>query len=344
MAAVFVDVKDAKLQRRVVLWQDDQGELVVTEWDAGGKSQYRLVDKLGPSALPPPKHGTPLAAAASDKGIVHVVFLDAEHVLTHVFEASPGEWTEGRVDPAAARIAASMGSPLSATWHQSKQGVKFLVVAYVTAEGRIRLALASDPDGDAKWETFPAAPLAHTVTGQTISTSLAVTGDWTDPSAKATPIIYMALEDDTGLSGYECVTDHWQSPPVEMRCSQTQRTEQGELPSRGERAGRTDIISRRHGHTHDAVAAASTDYLDPARRQGRLHPARAEHRRRHPGELHRPGQVAGKGARDPRGRGVSSDGGDGRGVRVCGVQGECVHIQARAEVGGLDCTGPVALT
>ena len=234
MAAVFVDVKDAKLQRRVVLWQDDQGELVVTEWDAGGKSQYRLVDKLGPSALPPPKHGTPLAAVASDKGIVHVVFLDAEHVLTHVFEASPGEWTEGRVDPAAARIAASMGSPLSATWHQSKQGVKFLVVAYVTAEGRIRLALASDPDGDAKWETFPAAPLAHTVTGQTISTSLAVTGDGTDPSAKATPIIYMALEDDTGLSGYECVTDHWQSPPVEMRCSQTQRTEQGELPSRGE--------------------------------------------------------------------------------------------------------------
>ncbi|KAJ6441056.1 LOW QUALITY PROTEIN: rap-phr extracellular signaling domain-containing protein [Purpureocillium lavendulum] len=226
VASVFVGNKETEsgLHRRLVLWQDDHSDIVVSEWASNGKSQYLLVDKLRSSALPQPKHGTPLAAATSDKGIVHIIYLDTQDTLTHAFETTAGKWTAGSLGTSSDPITASTASLLSATWHKSEQGVAFLAVAYVSADGKVSLALASEPEGTPKWATFDAAPLAHSVAGQTEPVCLAVTGDWQGSSGASSPAMFVVVQGDKGLSGWECTTDRWPPPKAKMQCTQVNAT------------------------------------------------------------------------------------------------------------------------
>lgn len=199
------------------MWQDNYSDLIVTEWAAGGKSHYRMADRLAASSfLPQPKHGTPLAAAASDAGVVHVFFVDTQGAMTHMLESAAGSWESGSAaTTASGPLVPADFSPLSAAWHRGTEQTRLLAVAYETPQQELRLAVNDGSEGDGGWQTLDVTSLAHPVPGQTDEASFALAGNWRGR-------MLLAVQSGDGLGGWECAVGS------EPRCSKANDTLQGE--------------------------------------------------------------------------------------------------------------------
>lgn len=82
--------------RRLLLWQDDSGDLIATDWTAQGTLRYRIRDRIDLTQNKPLK-GTPLAAASDDAGVIHVFYLSTGDKIGYIFHPPTGDWKSGGV-------------------------------------------------------------------------------------------------------------------------------------------------------------------------------------------------------------------------------------------------------
>ncbi|RDA88576.1 hypothetical protein CP532_5839 [Ophiocordyceps camponoti-leonardi (nom. inval.)] len=223
LASVYLDNEQAELRRRLLVWQDEKSDLIVTDWSVGNKTHYRLRDQLR-SSIPDAKLGTPLAMAASSSGVVHVFFLDTQNTLSHVFQTAPGLWERSSLSKGNGPIMTSGSSPLSAAWHRIKNGMEVLAVAYASSQ-EMRLAMTDRPTSDSTWLTVDVTSLPGPVPGQEEKPRFAVAGDWRTRTG-GQPML-MAVLKEGGIVAYECFVDTW-PPGSSTPCRQTSDTLQDE--------------------------------------------------------------------------------------------------------------------
>ncbi|ODA77622.1 hypothetical protein RJ55_07251 [Drechmeria coniospora] len=236
LASVYVAHGNVELRRRLVVWQDEKSELVVTEWVAGTeKTHSRLRDKLG-SSLVDAKHGTSLAAVAGESGVVHLFFLDTKGAVVHLVEAAAGRWRMGDLVTAHGPVIPDEFSPLSAAWHSpgGRRGERLLVLAYETAQQTMRLVATDRPEGEGLWEAFDVTSMPTAVPGQTDLARFSLAGDW--PSTPASVgaeegserQLLMAIWGEAGVVAWACSVNNWPPPGADLRCRETEETLQDE--------------------------------------------------------------------------------------------------------------------
>ncbi|RDA93753.1 hypothetical protein CP533_0202 [Ophiocordyceps camponoti-saundersi (nom. inval.)] len=228
LASVYLDNEQAKLRRRLLVWQDEKSDLIITDWSVGNKTHYRLRDQLR-SSIPDARVGTPLAMAGSSSGSVHLFFLDTQNALSHVFQTGTGLWERSSLSKSNGPIFAADSSPLSASWHRIKNGMDVLVVAYASSQ-ELRLAMTDKPAADSTWLDVDVASLPGAVPGQEGKPRFAVAGDWRT-RAGSQPLLMAVLVED-GLFAYECFIGTW-PPESSTPCRQTSslQDEKGRNPA-----------------------------------------------------------------------------------------------------------------
>ncbi|PFH62590.1 hypothetical protein XA68_12842 [Ophiocordyceps unilateralis] len=207
LASVYLENEQEKLHRRLLVWQDDNSDLIVTEWSVDNKSRYRLRDKLS-STMPDAKLGSPLAMTASSSGAVHLFFLDTQNAVSHVFQPAAGVWERSALSKSNGPVVASGPSPLSTAWHRTKDGIEVLGLAYANSQ-ELRLVMTDGPTADSPWLAVKVTSLPGPVPGQSEEPCFALAGDWRNAYGARTMLLAILVED--GLFAFECQIETW--PP-----------------------------------------------------------------------------------------------------------------------------------
>lgn len=220
------------MQRRILVWQDDESYLVATEWSEKGKTHYRLRNRIGKSA-DEAKTGTPLAAAADDEsGIIHVFFLNTENHLAHFFETAPGHWEMGRLAGKDGALVATKQSLLSATWHRGQGDDSVLAVAYEGRESDLELVRKREPQKGGSWDVVKIQTLVtKPVPGQMDKPCFAVAGDWQYPSGGGQGLL-LAVRDDDGMAAWACSVDGGSNSDLGGNCQRADEDFQGGLENK----------------------------------------------------------------------------------------------------------------
>jgi hypothetical protein len=113
---------------------------------------YRVDDKLAEKGVKA-RSGTHLAAAADGSGAIHVFYItsdgdksgDETPSVSHLVQREAGEW-ESRGQ----QVDVTGDSSLSATWHQSGNETKAVVLGFQSPENKICMLLLGDGNADAE--------------------------------------------------------------------------------------------------------------------------------------------------------------------------------------------------
>ncbi|CAG9941669.1 unnamed protein product [Clonostachys rosea f. rosea IK726] len=152
IAAVNVNIGPSNLHRRLIVWQDQDANIIAHD-SANGKSKvYRVDDKLAEKGVKA-RSGTHLAAAADGSGAIHVFYItsdgdksgDETPSVSHLVQREAGEW-ESRGQ----QVDVTGDSSLSATWHQSGNETKAVVLGFQSPENKICMLLLGDGNADAE--------------------------------------------------------------------------------------------------------------------------------------------------------------------------------------------------
>ncbi|CAH0026219.1 unnamed protein product [Clonostachys rhizophaga] len=150
LAAVDVKIGPSNLHRRLIVWQDEDTNIIARD-SANGKSKvYRVNDKLAEKGVKA-RPGTHLAAAADDSGAIHVFYIasdgdeggDEATSVSHLVQREAGEW-ESRGQ----RVNVTGDSSLSATWHQSGNGTQAVVLGFQSPKNKICMLILGDGNED----------------------------------------------------------------------------------------------------------------------------------------------------------------------------------------------------
>ncbi|PHH91423.1 hypothetical protein CDD83_566 [Cordyceps sp. RAO-2017] len=225
LASVYINDDRAQQRRRLLIWQDDKSDLIVTEWSSGGKEHFRVRDRAA-SRVPDAKHGTPLALVAGGSGLAHLFFLDTRDTLSHVFEVDAGGWESAAPFRGSGPIVAGGASPLSAAWHRGAGELELLGVAYQGAQN-LRLALTDEPAGGGPWRVIDVPPLPPPVPGGSDAPCFSLAGDWRSRAGgrdEGPRKMMMAAMIEDGFSAWECSVDNWPPPTSRPACRQVNGT------------------------------------------------------------------------------------------------------------------------
>ncbi|CAH0055161.1 unnamed protein product [Clonostachys solani] len=149
IAAVDITLGPSNLHRRLIVWQDQDANIIARD-SANGKSKvYRVSDKLAEKGIKA-KSGTHLAAAADGSGAIHVFYVasdrdgdgDETTSVSHLVQREAGEW-ESRGQ----QVDVTGDSSLSATWHQSGNGTQAVLLGFQSPENEICLLVLGDGNG-----------------------------------------------------------------------------------------------------------------------------------------------------------------------------------------------------
>lgn len=124
-AAVDVVNAPASLQRRLIIWQDEEDNLVVRD-SSDGDTAVTHIGAFIPE-LPKGKMGTPLAAAADDKGQVHIFYITNDSETHHISQQDLDQWT----DKGTPKSSIPASSKLAAVWHESSNDTKLLTLTLI---------------------------------------------------------------------------------------------------------------------------------------------------------------------------------------------------------------------
>ncbi|CAH0003718.1 unnamed protein product [Clonostachys byssicola] len=165
LAAVDVNIGPSNLHRRLIVWQDQDANIIARD-SANGKSKvYRINDKLAEKGAKA-KSGTHLTAAADGSGAIHVFYItsdgdgdgDETTSVSHLVQRQAGEWeSKGK------QVDVTGDSSLSATWHQSGSGTQAVVLGFQSPKNKICMLLLGDgyADGDSDEETIDVTGLLN---------------------------------------------------------------------------------------------------------------------------------------------------------------------------------------
>ncbi|KAG6020412.1 hypothetical protein E4U41_002842 [Claviceps citrina] len=216
LASAYVKAKDASLNRRLLIRQEDTNDLLVTEWTKGQVAHYRIGDKLS-SLLTEAKPGTPLALQADSSGSLHLFYLSRSNVLSHVYQTTAGKWQTGEVTNEDGPIRTSTYSSLSAAWHNGLDGAGLLVVAYDNDVQKLQLVMTSSPTERALWYTSEVTSVAVDSTpGQSNVARYSLAGDWFSDEDQR---LLIAISEGSEVHAWEC-SIAWPPPHAQVQCKQ----------------------------------------------------------------------------------------------------------------------------
>ncbi|KAK7210855.1 hypothetical protein V2G26_018033 [Clonostachys chloroleuca] len=152
IVAVDVNMGPSDLHRRLIVWQDQDANIIARD-SANGKSKvYCVNDKLAEKGVKA-RSGTHLAAAADGSGAIHVFYIasdgdeggDKTTSVSHLVQREAGQW-ESRGQ----QVDVTGDSSLSATWHQSGNGTQAVVLGFQSPKNKICMLLLGDEYEDSE--------------------------------------------------------------------------------------------------------------------------------------------------------------------------------------------------
>ncbi|EFY91990.1 hypothetical protein MAC_01938 [Metarhizium acridum CQMa 102] len=218
---------DSGQERRLLVFQEDTGHLLITEWVNRTVTHFRINEKLESSA-PEPKPGTPLAMEADRTGSVHLFYLSQTNLISQVSEAESGIWKPGEVTDERGSIRTSSSSGLSAAWHKGRRTPDLLVLAYDNPSQELQLAIADNPvDRNAWYIANVTSVFAESVPGQSNMPCYSLAGDWYDKRSKSgdeePPTLLIGVVDKNTVVPWDCTIDFWPPPDVQVQCKKAER-------------------------------------------------------------------------------------------------------------------------
>lgn len=231
LASAFVKTNDAAQTRRVLIRQEDNLDLLVTEWTHGQMTHYRLRDRLDAKPVVA-KPETPLALQVDDTGTIHLFYVSGTNLLSYLYQPSPGQWKAGEISSDHGAIRTSAHTSLSTAWHNGYRASRLLVVAFDNPSQQLQLAIAGSPSEPGAWYIVDVTSVSRTsVPGQSNIPCYSLAGDLYSqdavaPEASTQDIgrgnqhMLLAVADGAELHAWECSVDFWPPPDVQARCRQ----------------------------------------------------------------------------------------------------------------------------
>ncbi|KFA55397.1 hypothetical protein S40293_10989 [Stachybotrys chartarum IBT 40293] len=202
LAASYVTTGLAEANRRLIVWQDEDDQLVVHE-DADGRSLYRISDKL-PSLRDTVRRNTPLSLVEDDIGNAHLFYLDIDGQIRHLVQPAAAYWRQYDMLIKDDLITPHEMSPLSATFHETKGQDSMLVLAYLSTDRQLRLVLSQNPQDEDSWRVHETQGL---VVAETDPVGLAMVSGWHDTTGDAVTedrSLFIAVQGEDEVLPFEC--------------------------------------------------------------------------------------------------------------------------------------------
>lgn len=227
LATAFAKNKDARLDRRLMIRQEDTEDLHVTEWVNGTINRYRIKERvasLGAEA----KSGTPIALEVDSKGLAHLFFLGKTNIISYMYEKEAGKWESGEVANEKGAIRTSSSSSLSTAWHKGRNTPELLVVAYDNPSQKLQLAITDSPTDRASWYLTDVTSVAvEPVAGQSNLPCYSLAGDWYNKTTKTDKdgfqYLLIGVLQKNEVVPWECAIDFWPPPDVQIQCRQADK-------------------------------------------------------------------------------------------------------------------------
>ncbi|KAI9147541.1 hypothetical protein HJFPF1_12567 [Paramyrothecium foliicola] len=209
--------------RRMLFWQDGEGQLVATEWSADGARRFRIQDRTTDN-LAEAKLGTPLAVVADLSGAVHIFYLSTSNTISHVTRDSMGDWAFGGVSVNGRPALAHRSSRLSATWHKSKGTGEGTILSYQTSRRKLHLLMSDKPDHKDAWYGVDVeAQLGHPRVARWDALGHAMSSGWRYPLAEGDANtgyrgLVGVVEGEDEVFPWECTVDFRMPPARHAEC------------------------------------------------------------------------------------------------------------------------------
>jgi hypothetical protein len=244
VAAIDVNFGPTRLHRRVVVWQDEDRQLVVSDSGYGTTNLYAIREKLQGDVIGNPIEGTPIDGTADDTGAVHVFYLHQENedkdeaIVGHLIQYEMGEWAVGSL-----KLRASPESFLSSAWHANESDSS-LVLGYQSAEsGEVELILSRRPrdnfSDSNSWhsinmhDTLGLFSIHQDNHGHALISGVLYDGESDEensaepPMSSTSPALHLALEGYQQITVAECSFAYDIEGSPEARCLWLNRTFSG---------------------------------------------------------------------------------------------------------------------
>ncbi|OAA45425.1 hypothetical protein NOR_03214 [Metarhizium rileyi] len=227
LASLLVKKGDSGQERRLLVLQEDNDDLFVTEWANSTVNHVRVKETLGSSASQP-KSGTPLAMEADPSGSIHLFYLSQTNLISHVYETEGGRWKAGDVTDERGSIRTSSSSSLSAAWHKGRRTPELLILAYDNPSQKLQLAVTDSPVDRNAWYIADVTSVAvDSVPGQSNMPCYSLAGDWYSRGLRTDDgelqRLLIGVVEHEQVVPWECTVDFWPPPDIQVQCSKAEK-------------------------------------------------------------------------------------------------------------------------